>query len=267
MKFVLIVAAVYGGILLLMMAFEKSLVFFPIQYPDGEWSPPGLVFEDAWFTATDGTKLHGWYVPADEPRAHLIYAHGNAGNLSHRWPNLKRFHDELDVDVLIFDYRGYGRSEGDPSEQGIIADAEAARKWLAEKAGIDESEIVLYGESLGGGVMVDLASRLAPRGLILESTFPSLPDVAAYHYPLIPVRLLMRTRLDSVSKIGNYHGPYLQGHGDADSIIPYTLGQQLFERANEPKHFVTLEGHDHNDPMPKEWIAAMEEFLHFKVDK
>lgn len=267
MKFVFLVAAVYLGVLILMMALEKSLVFFPVKYPEGEWSPPGLVFEDAWFKAADGTKLHGWYVPCDRPRAHLVYAHGNAGNLSHRWPNLKLFRDRLDVDVLIFDYRGYGRSEGDPSEAGIVADAEAARAWLAEKVGVGESDVVLYGESLGGGVMVDLASRLAPRGLILESTFPSLPDVAAHHYPIFPVRLLMRTRLDSASKIGRYHGPLLQGHGDVDSIIPYSLGQQLFVLANEPKRFVTLAGHDHNDPIPDEWIAAMDEFLHFKVDK
>jgi len=250
----------YLTIVLLMMLMENSMIFFPARYPNGFWDPPGLEFEDAWFTTADGTKLHGWYVPHDSPRAVLLFAHGNAGNISHRYDLLQELH-ELGVATLAFDYRGYGRSSGEPSEQGVLADARAARKWLAERAGVKEQDIVLMGESLGGGVMVDLAAHDGARGLILENTFTSLPDVAAYHYPWLPVRMLMRTRLDSAAKIGQYHGPLLQLHGDADTIIPYQVGQQLFAAANEPKTFVTIRGGDHNDQRTPEAIRAIDEFL------
>jgi fermentation-respiration switch protein FrsA (DUF1100 family) len=243
-----------------MMGMENSLIFFPSVYPDGYWNPPGLAFEDAWFRAADTTKLHGWYVPHDRPRAVVLFAHGNAGNLSHRWDLLESL-QELGVAAMIFDYRGYGRSEGSPSETGVLDDARAARHWLAQRAGIDESEIVLMGESLGGAVMVDLAAKDGARALVLESTFTSLPDVAAYHYPWLPVRLFMRARLDAAAKIGNYRGPLLQFHGDADTIIPCEIGRRLFQAAREPKEFVTLVGHDHNDPRPPEFFVALDRFL------
>ena len=148
--------------------------------------------------------------------------------------------------VLVFDYRGYGKSEGKPDEPGVLADARAARTWLAEKAGVAENRIVLMGESLGGAVAVDLAADGA-RALILENTFSSMPDVAAYHYPWLPVRLLMRTQFNSVAKIRSYHGPLYQSHGDRDSIVPLQLARRLFDAANEPKRFLLVEGADHND--------------------
>ncbi len=243
-----------------MMAMENALIYFPSVYPEGIWNPPGLEFEDAWFEASDGTKLHGWFVPHERPRAVVLFAHGNAGNLSHRYELLQEL-SRLGVSVLIFDYRGYGRSAGSPSEAGILDDARAARRWLAGRAGVAERDVVLMGESLGGGVMVDLAARDGARGLVLENTFTSLPDVAAYHYPWLPVRMLMRTQLDSVSKIDKYHGPLLQFHGDADTIIPPAIGRRLFEAANEPKQFVNTPGRDHNDPQPPELWEALDRFL------
>jgi len=257
---VLFPLAAYGGLLLAMMAMENSLIYFPSVYPDGYWNPPGVTFEDAWFASADGTKLHGWYAGQENPRAVVLFAHGNAGNLSHRYDLLPAL-AKLGASVLIFDYRGYGRSEGSPSERGILDDARAARKWLAERAGEKETDIVLMGESLGGGVMVDLAAQDGARGLILEHTFTSLPDVAAYHYPWLPVQLLMRTRLNSVEKISRYHGPLLQFHGQADTIIPFEIGERLFAAANQPKRFVALAGHDHNDPRPAELFAAIDAFL------
>jgi uncharacterized protein len=251
---------VYLLVVLLMLVMENSLIYFPSVYPDGFWNPPGLNFEDAWFEAPDGTKLHGWYVPHEKPRAVVLFAHGNAGNLSHRYELLESLH-ELGVSVMIFDYRGYGRSEGSPSEAGILADARAARRWLAERAGVKESDIVLMGESLGGGVMVDLAATDGARALVLENTFTSLPDVAAYHYPWLPVKLLMRTRLNSADKIARYHGPLLQAHGDADTIIPFEIGRRLFEAAGEPKEFVVIPGGDHNDPRTEQFFAALDRFL------
>ena len=250
----------YLMVLLLTMWLEESLIYFPTLYPDGDWQPAGLEIEDAWFEAADGTKLHGWYVAREEPKAVVLFAHGNAGNLSHRIDTLRALH-RRGVAVMIFDYRGYGRSEGSPSEAGVLADARAARSWLADKAGVAPSKLVLMGRSLGAAVMVDLAAQEAPRGLVLESTFTSLPDVGAFHYPWLPVRLFMRNRLESIEKIGDYHGPLLQCHGDADTIIPIGLGRRLFEAANEPKQFVVLQGRNHNDPHPVAYFDELEAFF------
>jgi fermentation-respiration switch protein FrsA (DUF1100 family) len=143
----------------------------------------------------------------------------------------------------------------------VLADARAARKWLAAQTGVREGDVVLVGNSLGGGVAVDLAARDGARGLVLENTFTSLPDAAAAHLPVVPVHLLMRTRLNSVSKIGDYRGPLLQTHGDADRVVPYRLGRELFAAANEPKQFVPVPGGDHNDPPAAAYIAALDGFL------
>lgn len=252
---------IYLAAMVVLMIFEESLIYFPDRYPAGEWSPVGVQVEDAWFEAADGTRLHGWYAPHDGAPAVVLMAHGNAGNLSHRIDHIRRMNRSLGLSVMVFDYRGYGHSEGTPNEAGILADARAARTWLAERAGIAERDIVLLGESLGGGVMVDLAARDGARGLVLENTFTSLPDVAALHYPMFPVRLLMRNRLESIDKIADYHGPLLQTHGEADNIIPYQLGKRLFDAANQPKRFISLPGHDHNDPLPRVYYDALGEFI------
>jgi fermentation-respiration switch protein FrsA (DUF1100 family) len=248
-------------VVVLMMTFENALIFVPSVYPDGEWEPEGLQFEDAQFEAEDGTRLHGWYVPVENPRAVVLFAHGNAGNLTHRVDIADALANLLGASVLLFDYRGYGRSEGRPSEKGVLADARAARAWLAKRAGVDQSEIVLMGESLGGGVVVDLAAADGARALVLENTFTSLPDVAAYHYPWLPVRLLMRSQLNSARKIRDYRGPLLQFHGDSDTIIPFTIGQKLFDAANQPKRLVVIPFGDHNDPRTKTFYHELDRFF------
>lgn len=254
-------AVILVGVLVVMMFLERALIFFPSPYPEGDWNPAGLVFEDAWFKAPGGPQLHGWYVPCENSRAAVLYCHGNAGNITHRAGVLAVLHDRVGVSVLIFDYRGYGRSEGRPNEAGVLDDARAARDWLARREKIEPGEVVLMGRSIGGGVAVDLAARDGARALILESTFTSLPDVAAHHYSWLPVRGLMRTRFDSLSKIADYHGPLLQSHGDADTIVPYPLGRQLFEAANDPKQFITIPGGDHNDSQPEAYYETLSAFL------
>jgi len=251
----------YLLVLVLLMFLEESLIFFPARFPEGDWEPPGLRFEDAWFQAADGTRLHGWYVPHSAPRARVLFCHGNAGNVSHRAGIVQMLQHHTGVAVLVFDYRGYGRSEGKPHEPGILADARAARAWLARRENIPESEIVLMGESLGGAVAVELAATDGARALILENTFSSLPDVAAHYYPWLPVRRLLRTRLDAAARIAAYHGPLLQSHGDADTIIPIEFGRRLFEAAHQPKQFLTLPGLDHNDPHPPSYYDALAAFL------
>ena len=258
---VLIVFLAFLMIVVAAMLLENSLIFFPMRYPGGDWRPAGLKFEDAWFQSADGTRLHGWYVPTKNPRAVVLFCHGNAGNITHRASILDVLQRHIGASTLIFDYRGYGRSEGKPNEAGVLADARAARRWLAQREKIAEADIVLMGESIGGAVAVDLAARDGARALVLESTFNNLPDVAAYHYPWLPVRWAMRTRLDSAAKIGNYHGPLLQSHGDADTTVPLRFGQRLHEAANEPKKFLLYPGHDHNDPMPLEYYDELAAFL------
>jgi hypothetical protein len=258
-RLLLLIPATYLLILVLMMLFENSLIFIPSKHPQGHWNPRGLAIEDAWFQA-DGHKLHGWFVEVETPRAVVLIAHGNAGNVTNRYELLHVFRS-LGVSVLVFDYRGYGRSEGSPNEAGVLADARAARRWLAERAGVEENAIVLCGESLGGGVQVDLAAKDGARGLILISTFDSIVGVAAYHYPWIPVRWLMRTRLDSWSKIPAYHGPLLQIHGREDTIVPLKLAQRLFDAAGEPKELVVVERGGHNDPLVPKAIEALDRFL------
>lgn len=238
---------------------EKKVLFQPSRYPAGAWAPKDLVFEDAWFNAEDDVRLHGWYCPVERPRAVVLYAHGNAGNITSRYWKLRLLTEKLGVSVLVFDYRGYGKSEGAPSEAGILADGRAARRWLAQRTGLPETDIVLLGESLGGAVAVDLAAEQGARALILESTFSSIPDVAASK--LSSGGSLVRSQLDSASKIGRYHGPLLQTHGDADKVIPFALGKKLHEAANAPKQFVRVPGGGHNGPPSREYLAALDRFL------
>ena len=154
---------------------ERSMLFFPVRYPSGNWHPDGLDFEDAWFQAADGTKLHGWYVPHAKPKATVLYCHGNGGNVAYWAGAAKELHDRAGVSVLLFDYRGYGRSEGEPYEAGVLADARAARSWLARREGIAEGQIVLLGRSLGGAVAVDLAATDGARAWCWRALSPRFP--------------------------------------------------------------------------------------------
>ncbi|NLZ02694.1 MAG: alpha/beta hydrolase [Pirellulaceae bacterium] len=245
----------------LCMIFEEQFIFFPSRYPQGDWNPAGLKFEDAQFTASDGTPLHGWYVPHENPRAVVLFSHGNAGNLSDRAEMLRALNGRAGVSVMIYDYRGYGKSGGRPAEKGLLLDARAARAWLARRAGVAETRIVLMGRSLGGAVAVDLAATDGARGLVLESTFTSIAEMAAVHYPWLPMRSLIRNRFDSLAKIGRYRGPLLVSHGDSDRVVPYEMGRRLLAAANEPKTFLTIEGGDHNDPQPPDYDRQLVEFL------
>ncbi len=250
------VLVAYLLICLFAMWYENRLIYPALKYPVGEWNPPYLAPEDVYFKSLDGTPLHGWYVRHPAPSVHILYCHGNGGNITHRAFVLQYLRDRFAASVFIFDYRGYGKSEGRPSERGVLKDGRAARAWLAEAAQIDETDVVLMGRSLGGAVAVDLAAEKPPRGMILESTFTTMPDVAAHHYPYLPVRLLLRTKFDSLSKIAAYRGPLLQSHAPDDEVIPFELGHRLFDEAGGDKQFIALEGLTHNDPQSPEYYEA-----------
>ncbi len=240
-------------------ALEHRLAFVPIRYPLGNWRPEEIHPEDAWFAADDGTKLHGWYVEHPHPRAVVLFCHGNAGNVTFLASMLNGLRREQDVSVLAFDYRGYGRSSGRPSEHGLLQDARAARRWLAQRAGVAESDIVLMGQSLGGAVAIDLATDGA-RGLILASTFSSFPEVAQSHV-IIPVKALTTLEFNSLEKIQHYHGPVLFSHGDADEVVPYSQGRALYDAAPGEKRFVSIPDGRHNDKLPPEYWATLDRFF------
>ena len=262
MRLVGIVATAYVFLVLVIMWFETALIFPTWQIPPGEWNPAGFSFEDIFFRAEDGTRLNGWYFEHPEPRAHVLYCHGNGEDLSHMGEYMDELREKYRVSIFAFDYRGYGKSEGRPCEAGIIADAWAARAQLAERARVRPEQIVLWGRSIGGAVAVALGAEIEARGMILERTFTSLVDVAARHFRWLPVRRLLRNRFDSLTRIGNCHAPLLQSHGTADEIVPFALGKTLFEAApSTDKQFIHMPGVTHNSPSTKEYYDALHRFL------
>lgn len=243
-------------------AIENRIVFFPHPYPVGDWTSDPRV-QDVYFDTPDGLRLHGWLAEPESgsPREVVLFNHGNGRNITTRRHVLELYRDRMNCIVLVYDYRGYGKSSGRPTEPGVLTDARAARRWLAAHAGVPEADVVIAGHSLGSGVAVDLAAADGARALILEGAFTCLPDVAESHVPFLPVRAVMQTHLSSEAKIPAYHGPLLQVHGDADGVVPYSLGKRLFASANEPKQFVTVRGGDHNQLYSPEFVETLNQFL------
>lgn len=204
----------------------------------------GLAFEPVSLLTEDGIRLDGWFIPHQNPRATLLFFHGNAGNISHRLDSLSLF-NSLGLSVLILDYRGYGRSEGRPSEKGIYRDAQAAWRYLTEERAIPGDRIILFGRSLGGAIAAYLAARYAAMGVVLESTFTSVPDMAAELYPWLPARWLVRYQYNTIERMRSIRSPVMIIHSRYDEIIPFKHGRLLFDRAPEPRRFLELSG-DHN---------------------
>jgi fermentation-respiration switch protein FrsA (DUF1100 family) len=244
----IVVAFLIGAYLLvclLAFLFQSRLVYFPDRTLAADPSAVGLAFETVTLEAEDGPSLHGWWIPAEGTGRTLLFFHGNAGNISHRLESVLVFH-RLGLSVLLFDYRGYGRSEGSPNEEGTYADARAAWSYLTGERGLRPSEIVLFGRSLGAAVAAELAGRVRPSGVIFESAFPSVPDLGARVYPWLPVGLLARIRYDTAARVENLRCPKLFVHSRGDDIVPFALGLRLFERAAEPKRLLEIRG-THND--------------------
>ena len=251
-------------IVLMLRWFEHSQVFHPDRVLTATGAELGRPFENISFKADDGVELNGWFFPAatNSPRAQfaVLLCHGNAGNIGHRLDTCAALL-ETGVNVFLFDYRGYGRSQGRPSEEGTYRDAQAAHQWLQRK-GFSGRNIIAFGESLGGGIATELATRESLGGLVLQSTFTSIPDIGAELFPWLPVRWLGKIRYDTRSKLPRVHVPVLVMHSPADELVGFHHSQANFAAANEPKLLWELKG-DHNDPLhePKHFIAGMEKLL------
>jgi fermentation-respiration switch protein FrsA (DUF1100 family) len=255
-------AVVYLGVVLVFMLLEKTLVFRPSSPAESWEDPVEPRTGDVWLAAPDGTKIHGWWLPPERPEAGaVLVAHGNGGNISHRGRLAADLRRTIGAGVLLFDYPGYGKSGGAPSEQGCYAAGDAAYAWLTTEAKVPANRVVLLGESLGGGPAVELATRHDHRALVLIFTFTSLPAAAKYHYPWLPTHTLMRTRFDNLSKIGRCHRPVFIAHGTADEVVPFRQGEQLFAAANEPKELVRLEGFTHSLFLGDEFYQPLARFL------
>lgn len=237
-------------IVIMITALEKRMIYYPAKYPEGFWNPEAfsVTVTDVWFTADDGVRLHGWFAEGEEPKIGrtLLWFHGNAGNITHRLDNMRDLL-ELGIDVFIIDYRGYGKSEGEPDEEGIYKDGRAAYDYLVGEKQVRGEDIVLFGRSLGTAVAVEVATQRTVGGIILESAFTDAKAMVRILMPFLPVGAIISSRFDSIGKIKNIRVPILFTHGDRDSIVPIELGKQLYEAANPPKEFYIIRGADHND--------------------
>lgn len=243
----------YGAVCAGFYLRQDRLVFQPERGPGATPAGHGLSFEDLRIQASDGTKLAAWYVPGRSSGRTVLLLHGNGGNISRYLRTLTVLH-QLGHAVLALDYRGYGASEGQPSELGLYQDAAAAFDYLTSEKKIPPTQIVVYGRSLGGAVATWLAAHRRPGALVLESTFTRLSDVGSYRYPWLPVRLLSRNAFDSVAQMAAVHCPVLVAHGLADTTVPTALGRALARAAGPKATFLALPG-DHNDAFIKAGAA------------
>jgi hypothetical protein len=241
------IAVLVTTVFILPVLFEKRLIYFPFRTLEVTPRDLGLRFDEAHLVADDGVALHGWFLPVEGSRFTVLMAHGNAGNISHRLDRALLIHAKLKADVLLFDYRGYGLSQGSPDEEGTYRDGRAAYRYLATERGLDPGRIVLFGESLGAAVALQLALESPCRALVLESPFASIPEMARTVLPFWPFGSLLRTRYDNVGKIGRLKVPLLVLHGEGDTTVPFAQGRRVFAAAPEPKRFYAIPGAGHND--------------------
>jgi uncharacterized protein len=224
---------------------QSSYIYYPYAELTATPREVGLDFNDVSLITRDDKKIHGWYIAHPAPRATLLFLHGNAGNISHRLEKILIYH-QLGIQVFIIDYRGYGQSEGTPSEEGTYLDAEAAWHYLTREKNIPEKSIILYGESLGAAVATWLGVRYSAGALIIESGFTSIESIAKHYYPYLPVSLITRIKYPSLERIMRISSPTLVVHSVDDEIIPFTHAVELYDSAIGPKSLLKLSG-DHNN--------------------
>ncbi|HMB15015.1 MAG TPA: alpha/beta hydrolase [Pelovirga sp.] len=262
-----IVALVIGVFLLLLSgcSMDDTFIFFPTRDIVMTPQSAGLTHEEVYFTAADGVKLHGWFIPGDPQTPVVLFFHGNAGNISHRVDNLRLFKRQLGVSVFIIDYRGYGNSAGKTSEEGMYADARGALDWLHDK-GWNNDRIIYFGRSIGAAVATQLALEEQPAALVLESPFTSVEAMGRRHNPILYFLFgwLLQSRFDTLTKIDQLNAPLLLFHGTRDTIVPPAMAEQLYALATQPKTLHLIEGAGHNDTLShrqNEYWQTWREFI------
>ncbi len=240
---ILVVAAIgYIGYLKLM---EDEMIYFPEKEYYGEPQMMGLPYEDVWLRTEDGVKLHAWWIGEPQHQKSVLFLHGNAGNISHRLHRIQSL-GKVELRFFLLDYRGYGQSEGKPSERGLYKDAAAAYRYLREQAKLNAEDILLFGESIGGAVAIDLASKQPVGGVVVENTFTSLRDMARIFYSWIPSVVVSRG-FESIEKLKRVRVPVLFVQATKDEIVPPEMATQLHKAANKPKELYLIENARHND--------------------
>jgi hypothetical protein len=256
----------YVLVLALSRIFEARLIFFP-NYPDrlgGDWEPRGLGVENVWLTADDGTKLHAWWIPHEAAQFTFLAFHGNAGNVADR-AMVYEFLRDTPANVLALEYRGYGRSEGRPSERGIYRDADAAYLYLVNTKGKDAKTIISFGQSLGTAVAARLAAHHEVGGVVMEAPFPSASRVARKFYWFLPgVGLLLHSQFDTKERLKRINAPILIVHCKQDPVLPFQFGLEVYNAARGPKDFLEINGQCHEEASviaPENYRAALRAFL------
>lgn len=264
-SFIVAAGLIYAGLVLALYLFQSRLLYLP-QMPTRTLAATpaavGLDHESVELLTADRVSLHGWFVPHPHPRGVLLFCHGNAGNISHRLDSIREFHD-LGLSVFIFDYRGYGRSGGSPSESGTYLDAAAAWDHLVRERGIPSGSVVVFGRSLGAAIAARLAAERQPAALIIESAFTSAPELAAELYPWLPARWLTRFDYATAADLARVTVPVLVIHSRDDEIVPFDHGRRLYAIAAEPKRLLELDG-GHNDGFlvsRADYRAGLRDFL------
>lgn len=245
LSFIITVLVVYSVLAWTLFFMQPRLTFQPSRDVPNNPGDIGLEYDKVQLKTPDGLTLSAWYIPAENAKFTLLFCHGNGGNITHRLDSIKIF-NRLNLNCLIFDYRGYGDSNGKPSEKGVYIDAQTAYDWLINEKKMSPENIIIYGQSLGGSVAAYLASNVKAKGLIMESSFTSYTDIAQKYYPYMPVRLFARYSFSAVDYIKKVHYPVLFVHSPDDDIVPFKLGQKLYAAANEPKKFIEISG-NHNE--------------------
>jgi fermentation-respiration switch protein FrsA (DUF1100 family) len=250
-----VLALTYLSLALLMWLSQERLVYLPDAGREHIATPAdaGLDWQPVALVTADGLTLDAWWLPADNSRAALLFLHGNAGNISHRLASLEQF-NRLGLSVLILDYRGYGKSEGKPSEAGTAMDGDAGWRWLKEQSGHDPGRLVIFGRSLGAAIAAELASRTDPAAVILESPFRSVPALGQQFYPWLPVRELARLHYPTIDYVTQRSAPLLVIHSEEDEIIPFAEGRTVYEAARSPKELLVIQGGHHNGFLVSETI-------------
>lgn len=259
---IIIILGGYALVCLLALLLHRRIVFQPTREVGATPDDVGLTFRNVEFVGLGGRRLHGWYVPAENAHFTLLYCHGNAGNIGHRVEAVRAF-VQRGLSVFVFDYAGYGRSEGKPSEAGTYADARAAYDHLVETEGLRPERIILFGRSMGTAVAIELATRVRHAAVILEASFTSARELGASMYPWLPMRFLVRVRYDAQSRVADVSSPKLFVHSLEDEMVPFGMGRRLYNRANRPKTLVRVRG-GHNDVYLQpgsEYERVLEAFL------